>query len=508
MPSLGSRLGRAARQFSNSCLDFADLYEDEDLDLLENLSPRSRGRRVVGGRYEPENAPPMPATPPGRGCTEQMKTFSGSCLELDDLTGRVSPTASLGSAHGSLDGFNGRGSPEQSGPARQIFEYVHLQNNRRKNRAVTILVIGAGEKGAGYLATHVIAKLLHEGHTVVATLRDMACADVLRAGTKSSSGAKLEVVPAADLISPSGDLTVLETSLMQHQIASVVYCPSAVNPVDGIRNLFTAIENVNGPRTRKVKRVVMTSNVVALHDDAQDGALGEKAWNNSVHEKDDPFTWARVEAEREGWRLSRRLGVEFVSIVTATPVGRSACGEVPESMRLLRDLSGSSRCFPYAPRISRNLVDVQDVAHVHYLAVTQPAAAGQRYVAAGKNYALSELGRIIRKKFPVLTPPTNDAWDWLTLLVVPILNRNVPRAALRQQLRAPKTYDTKKVTEDLGMTLRCPDQSILDSVEELLQRGDLVPDERLRGARACSFMRCAIPVTALSITAFLFHRSM
>ena len=143
------------RQFSSSCLDLDELWGgDSGADVLEQLSPRSRGRKVVALAAGQADIAEMPKTPPGRGSHELTKTFSGSCLELDGLgIDPPSPTHYEG----------GRFSPLQHVPARQIIEYVHLQNTRRKvldrNKGRTVLVTGAGAVGAEFLSTHIIAKV-------------------------------------------------------------------------------------------------------------------------------------------------------------------------------------------------------------------------------------------------------------------------------------------------------------------------------------------------------------
>ncbi|KAJ9471839.1 putative uncharacterized oxidoreductase [Diplonema papillatum] len=467
------------RPFSNSCLDLYGLEDGED---VERLSPRSRGKKLsgFGSSDADEDRPSMPRTPPGRGQVELKKTFSGSCLELDNMiSGSDPPTPA------NRHGLTGRHSPLHSqhtshAQVRQIFEYVHNQNTRRRlldrHKSTTVLVTGAGAPGSGFLATHIIAKLLHEGYEVRATIRDSSYGNRLIDETKSTSGAKLEVVHGAD--PQAGHVDALEDAL--HGADYVVHCPSTgggvMGPRDGVRNVFEGIRRLKVALRKRVKRVVMTSSAVAVHDPSEE-VLTEDVWNTATREED-PIGWGRVEAEREAWTLAKEIGVELSVVITTTVVGPSLGGEVSESLKVIRDLVCSSSYFPFAPRIARNFVDVTDVAAAHVLALDSTQSPGQRYIVAGENFTLSEIGLLIKERYPYLSPPTRNAWDWLTLTVVPLMNHTVSKAALKQQLGGGRQYSTRKARLELGLTIKAPTNAILDTVEDLVLRRELDPSRR------------------------------
>ena len=152
--------GGLLRQFSASCLDLDSLYDVDEVEALEALSPRSRGKGVVALNADHIESVPMPAAPLGRGGNELRKCFSGSCLELDDLgEAPLSPLAQASSpAHFSVNnkGVFGR-------PAQPILEYVSQQNKHRKmlqqNSQHAIYVSGASDRGSAFLATHIIAQV-------------------------------------------------------------------------------------------------------------------------------------------------------------------------------------------------------------------------------------------------------------------------------------------------------------------------------------------------------------
>eukprot|EP01061_Rhynchopus_euleeides_P011361 TRINITY_DN20931_c0_g1_i1.p1 TRINITY_DN20931_c0_g1~~TRINITY_DN20931_c0_g1_i1.p1 ORF type:complete len:514 (+),score=127.91 TRINITY_DN20931_c0_g1_i1:192-1544(+) len=443
---------------------------------------------------------PMPATPLGRGGTELRKTFSGSCLELDGLgDGPPSPLSSAHSpAHFSVNnkGVFGR-------PAQPILAYVSEQNQHRRmlrqNAQQTVYVTGASDRGAAFLATHIIAQLLHDGYRVRTSVRDESHGANLQRETRSSSGAILEVFTGPDLYSSANT----QPDRCLQGVHAVIHCPSFGNaggPCEGVRTVMERCKRAG------VSRVLMTSSAVCVHQEASEGeVLTEDHWNE-VSKNDDPVAWARVQAERELWAQGRSLGLSVTVIVCSTLVGPSVGGEISDSLMILCDLAASPIYFPFAPRISRNLVDVKDVAAAHAAAVTNPNTAGERYLVTGGNYTLSEIGHVMKEKYPGLSPPTRDAWDCLTLAFVPLFNQGISRANLRSILGYGKVYSTEKAREHLGLTLRHPDQAILDAVEDLISRGEISEQPQSQGACSSTVAAAALGAAAATASCFIFFR--
>jgi len=51
---------------------------------------------------------------------------------------------------------------------------------------------------------------------------------------------------------------------------------------------------------------------------------------------------------------------------------------------------------PGIPRLGFNIVDVRDVASLHILAMTDPKAAGERFIAAGQYAWMGEIAEMLR----------------------------------------------------------------------------------------------------------------
>ena len=58
--------------------------------------------------------------------------------------------------------------------------------------------------------------------------------------------------------------------------------------------------------------------------------------------------------------------------------------------------------YPAAPKIGFPISDVRDVAVTHVLAMTNPNAAGQRFLTANGFLRLFEIGQLIKQALPDL----------------------------------------------------------------------------------------------------------
>eukprot|EP01060_Flectonema_neradi_P005262 TRINITY_DN1349_c1_g1_i1.p1 TRINITY_DN1349_c1_g1~~TRINITY_DN1349_c1_g1_i1.p1 ORF type:complete len:273 (+),score=52.75 TRINITY_DN1349_c1_g1_i1:791-1609(+) len=262
---------------------------------------------------------------------------------------------------------------------------------------------------------------------------------------------------------------------------------------EGVQNLFTAIK-----KTHTVKRVVLVGSATSVHQKEETGVLHEELWNE-CEKCDDPLSWGRVQAEKEAWSQVKDTSIDLTVILPSTSVGASLGSELSDSIKLIRDLVNSSPWFPFAPRICRNLVDIRDVSDACYTSLEGPVS-GKRCLVTGGNYTLAEISRVIKLKYPHLTPPVLNAWDFVTLFVVPMMNPQITKSSLRAQLGYGRNYSTTTAQECLSVTAKQPDAAILEVVDDLINRGEVpdVSDIQPSGLTSpCSLLLLVTTATAL-----------
>ena len=104
--------------------------------------------------------------------------------------------------------------------------------------------------------------------------------------------------------------------------------------------------------------------------------------------------------------------------------------DLSASVELLKSLMEGA--VPAAPRTWFGLVDVRDVAHLHVLAMTSPAAKGERFLATGGDFlSVIDMARILKAEAGKAgrRAPSRVMPDWLVrvlALFMPAARATVP----------------------------------------------------------------------------------
>ena len=246
-----------------------------------------------------------------------------------------------------------------------------------------VLVTG----GSGYIAGYCIAQLLDDGWRVRTTVRNLARAEEVRAtiGKIAADAGAIEFA-AADLNSDAG---------WADAVAGVDYVLHVASPFPAIAPKSDdelvrpardgALRVLNAARDAGVKRVVMTSSVAAIAygRGGREEPFTEADWTDETN-RDDTSAYVRSKtiAERAAWAWREAEGgaLELVTVNPALVLGPVLRSDVSTSSELIKKLLDGS--VPALPRMGFCLADVRDIARLHLLAMTSPAAAGQRFLGS------------------------------------------------------------------------------------------------------------------------------
>lgn len=340
-----------------------------------------------------------------------------------------------------------------------------------------VLVTGA----TGYVAGWLVRRLLEEGFTVHAAVRDPS---------KSSKTAHLDALAEelpgsiryfeADLLDPgSYDRAAVGCQTVFHTASPFVTAVEdpqrdLVDPaVQGTRNVLGAADRAEG-----VRRVVVTSSVVAVYGDNADldrsktGSFTEEDWNTTSSLDHQPYPYSKVAAERTAWEMA---GAQSRwTLVTINPSLVLGPGTSPnatsESFALMKQLAdGTMRTG--APDFPIGVVDVRDVAEAHMRAAFMPEASG-RYIVSAADTDFLEIAGILRRElgsgwpFPRWTLP-----KWLLWLVGPFVSETLTRKTVRLNVGLPVRIDAGKSRRELGLTYRPLDESVCDMFRQMIDNG-------------------------------------
>lgn len=343
------------------------------------------------------------------------------------------------------------------------------------NREKPVLVTGA----TGYVAGWIVKKLLTEGFTVHAPVRnpnDKEKLKYLNAIAEKSQG-KIVYFKADLLEQGSYDEAMRGCALVFHTASPFIN--KVKNPqrdlVDpaliGTKNVLESVNNTNS-----VMRVVLTSSCAAIIGDAIDcqnfpNALATEAyWNTTSTVDHQAYNYSKVVAERAAWEINRKqnrwdLVVINPSLVIGPGLNPFATSE---SFNIVRQIGDGSMRFGI-PDFTMGVVDVRDLAGAHFLAGFTPAAQG-RHIISAQNTGVLELARILRKKFGSAYPfPTHYLPKSLVWLLSPLAG--FKRKMIARNVGYPWRVDNKKSITELDVQYRPIEESIVELFQQMVDNG-------------------------------------
>jgi len=331
---------------------------------------------------------------------------------------------------------------------------------------------------SGYLATHVVERLLARGYRVRGTVRDPGReSSVTHLKALPGAADRLELVRADLLDEGSFDVAVRGCVAVLH-----VASPYVLDVADPQRDLVDPA--VKGTRTvlascqraGTVWRVVVTSSVAAITDEPDfQHKLTEADWNVKSSLSRNPYYYSKVLAEREAWAFVEREKPPF-DLVVINPfaiIGPSHTSTINVSVNIVRNaLTGG---FPVIFHLCWGLVDVRDVADAHVAAIETPSASG-RYICAAEAVCMPELVHILTEagygnRVPRIS--MMGSVGTAILRVAALFQPSGTRVYLQTHLGRKPNFDNGKIRRELGLTFRPARDTIVETARDLERWGHI-----------------------------------
>lgn len=325
--------------------------------------------------------------------------------------------------------------------------------------------------GSGYIAGFLIQQLIENGWSVNTSIRNLAREAEVRdwLGVDNS---RLKFF-AADLSHDDGWAEAMAGCSHVAHIASPF--PMGV-PKDADELVVPAREGalraLRFAKAAGVKRFVITSSMAAVaygHGNAM-RIYSEKDWTNLDDPAIMPYPRSKTVAERAArdWVAAEGGGMEFASVNPAAVLGPILGKDYSTSIELVKQLMSGE--IPMCPDIGFGIVDVRDVADLHYRALTAEGVRDERFICSGPFMKMIEVADVLRanlgdnaKKVPKRKMP-----NWLLkamALVRPEIKQLVP------ELGRVRGGNSKHAEQRLGWTMRSAEQTIIDTANGLIEKG-------------------------------------
>jgi nucleoside-diphosphate-sugar epimerase len=334
-----------------------------------------------------------------------------------------------------------------------------------------VLVTG----GSGFVGSHCLLQLLAAGHTVRTTVRHLKREGDVRSMLETGGaepGDRLSFF-AADLESDAGWAEAVRGCDYVLHVASPIP-PTVPKHEDEliVPAREGALRVLRAARQARVKRVVLTSSFAAIGygHKPQTAPFDETSWTDLGGYGATPYVKSKTLAERAAWDFVAKEGGLELSVVNPVAIFGPVLGSdySPSIMIIQRMMDGT---IPGCPQRWFGVVDVRDVADLHVLAMTHPAARGERFLAtAGDFMSMLEIAQVLRARMGAAGAkvPARQLPNWLVRLAAlrdPALKQLVP------ELGKPKNGTNAKARGLLAWKPRSSEDAIVASAESLIRLG-------------------------------------
>lgn len=337
-----------------------------------------------------------------------------------------------------------------------------------------VLVTG----GSGYLASWIIKKILDKGINVHATVRDPEDRKKT-AHLKALDNNGLLKLFKADLL----DMGSFKESMQGCDIVIHTASPFFISGFkDAQLELITPARqgtiNVleQAKLTPSIKRVVLTSSVVATYGDNMDAKnkanfiLTENDWNETSSVDHMPYSFSKTIAEKKAWEISKTQDQWDLVVINPGLIFGPSLSKREDSFSIKTMCEfGKGHYRTGVPDTALGVVDVRDVATAHINAAFIPKAKG-RHILVSKTITFMDIADIIRKKIPGKYPlPKMIVPKFVFWLIAPFLG--FTRKYVSRNVGHLIEFDNSYSIDNLKMSFRPIEETITDHFQQVVDDG-------------------------------------
>ncbi|MCC0178917.1 NAD-dependent epimerase/dehydratase family protein [Waterburya agarophytonicola K14] len=317
--------------------------------------------------------------------------------------------------------------------------------------------------GTGFVGANLIRLLLQQGYQVKALVRANSCLVNLK-------DLDIEIVRGdlnqEDLALQMKGCQVLFHVAAQYSLWKKDRDTLYLNNVLGTRNIL------NCARQAGIERTIYTSSVAAMGV-RQDSLPADETYQSPVSKLIGDYKKSKYYGEQEAVKAIK-TGQDIVIVNPSTPIGAWDIKPTPTGEIIVRFLQ---RKMPFYIDTGLNLIDVEDVAWGHVLALKQ-GKTGDRYILGNQNLTFAQLlGKLEQITGLPAPQKTIPGWipygvAWLEENVLTKLGKQ-PTIALDgvRMSRQKMFYDASKAVVQLGLPQSNIDDALFKAVKYFQTKG-------------------------------------
>ena len=341
-----------------------------------------------------------------------------------------------------------------------------------------VLVTG----GSGFIGTYCIIRCLAAGYRVRTTVRSLKREDEVRKMLQSADAVHLEDLSfvEADLNKDDGWNEAVQGCTYVLHVAS----PFPAAPPKNENDLIVparegTLRVLRAARDAKVKRIVVTSSFAAIGSGHQNRDSSKPYTEEDWSKVDGPgvgaYEKSKTLAERAAWDFIQKEGGDLeMAVVNPVAVMGPVLGpDTSTSIELVTRLMNGS--VPGCPNLNFGVVDVRDVADLHFLAMTHAKASGERFLCmAPPAMSMKEMALTLREKLghKARRVPTRSIPN-IFVRLLGLFDSGV--ALVVPHLGQPMSGSIEKAKSLLGWDPRSNVDSVVATAESLIKLGMIKP---------------------------------
>tara|TARA_R110002072_G_scaffold63882_16_gene158595 strand:+ start:878 stop:1927 length:1050 start_codon:yes stop_codon:yes gene_type:complete len=335
-----------------------------------------------------------------------------------------------------------------------------------------VMVTGA----TGYVAGWLIKQLLEDGiqvHAAVRNPENKKKIQHLEDMAEANSGS-LKFFKSDLLVDGSYEEAMQGCELVFHTAS-----PFILNVKDKQKDLIepalkgtqNVLNSVN--KTKSVKRVVLTSSCAAIYGDAIDlkdtpnGEFSEEIWNNSSDENHQAYSYSKLLAEKEAWKMQKAQNRwDLICVNPSLIIGPGTNPKATSaSFDIIKQMGTGTMKFG-APEMNIGGVDVRDVANAHFQAAYTPSANG-RYICSNESIQFLDLADMLRDNYGDNYPlPKKNLPKWFLWIIGPAAGMS--RKEVSRNIGYPWKANNSKGKRELGLTYRPLKLAVNEMFQQLI----------------------------------------
>lgn len=344
-----------------------------------------------------------------------------------------------------------------------------MRNNREK-----ILVTGA----SGYLASWIVDILLREGYQVHGAVRNLNDKNKIQhlLNLQEKFPNNLSLFEGDLLKDGSYDRAMTECTIVIHAASPYLF-EKPKNPeqelfkpaINGTKNILNSVN-----RTESVKRVVLTSSVVSLYNDACDinaernHTVSENDKNSNRDPNLNPYAYSKTLAEQAAWEMQgAQERWDLISIHPGAIFGPSLSRRQDATSvgMIIKFLNGSFSTG--VPKLWLGVVDVRDVALAHINAAFLENG-NMRFIVVADSLRLLEIAALMNVgEFGVPNKlPKSEAPKSLMWLIAPLIG--MQRRYVARNVNHKLMFNNTLSKKVLRIDYRSPTQTFNDHIKQIV----------------------------------------